>query len=348
MNCASAVGKKPKINTKSSFNRRSFLQYSGASLLGGVILSACGGSGDDPAPVVIIDPVVVPPDPFANADKTLAFIGDSLTLGSGGTAYGYMVEKLFPGRPVVINAIGGQSAVQIATRQGSLPITVTVEGDAFNGANAIKVSKINTPFLSTEATMTKMERKGTIAGVKSTITRIGTAAPNRTETYTITPDAASSVAIPADSVFVLEDAVKLKTATQAFWYGRNNVSKPENVASISSCLESSINFLSDPKRFLVLGVLTSSDEVKGTELYERIIAVNEQLAAKYTTHYVTMAPPTEAEMVNAKYVPTAKDKEEIGKGTFPSGMKFDNFHLNTIGYQIVADRVSAKLKELKY
>ncbi|MPR34813.1 SGNH/GDSL hydrolase family protein [Cytophagaceae bacterium SJW1-29] len=284
-------------------------------------------------------------------DKTLAFFGDSLTIGAGGTApYGNMVGAALASRPVVSDGIVGQGAASIAVRQGGTPLKITVEGNKLDSIKPIKITKLSNQFLSTPSRNEEYSRKGTILGVRCTIRRIPSGADG--EMYTITPDTVSTIDIPADSEFVLEDAAKLKTATQVLWYGRNNIGKPGAEEEILSSLESSIAYITAPARYVVLGVLTEADENKGSENYNQVIAINEKLAAKYGDKYVKMTPPTDAEMAAISYKPTPEDLTDLENLNFPRGMRADitsdDIHLNDKGYQIVANRVIEKLKALKY
>ena len=71
----------------------------------------------------------------------LNFIGDSLTAGTGASdnsnTYPAILSKYLPNRVINNTAIGGQNAQQIASRQGGLPIFITLAGNSFAGSNAI-------------------------------------------------------------------------------------------------------------------------------------------------------------------------------------------------------------------
>ncbi|WP_373331030.1 SGNH/GDSL hydrolase family protein [Salmonirosea aquatica] len=336
-------------NPANLLSRRRFFYQSGLAVFTTAFLASCGKMADDVLPETETpepDKEVVP-----DRDKTLAFFGDSLTIGAGGTApYGNMVGAALASRPVVSDGIVGQGAASIAVRQGGTPLKITVEGNKLDSIKPIKITKLSNQFLSTPSRNEEYSRKGTILGVRCTIRRIPSGADG--EMYTITPDTVSTIDIPADSEFVLEDAAKLKTATQVLWYGRNNIGKPGAEEEILSSLESSIAYITAPARYVVLGVLTEADENKGSENYNQVIAINEKLAAKYGDKYVKMTPPTDAEMAAISYKPTPEDLTDLENLNFPRGMRADitsdDIHLNDKGYQIVANRVIEKLKALKY
>jgi hypothetical protein len=333
-------------------NRRRFFLQSGAAIFTTALLTSCSDLLDDIIPAKKdkeTESGTKAEEP--KGDQTLAFFGDSLTIGAGGTfPYWTLVASMLPGRPAVGDGIGGQIAQSIAIRQGGTPLKITVEGDKLDGTNAVKVTKLSNEFLSTPINFNTYSRVGTVAGVKCTITRMANEAQG--EIYSITPETASTAAIPANSEFVLEESSRLRTATQILWYGRNNVGHVTAGDEIISALDSSIAYITDPKRYIVLGVLLAVPEIKGTDQYSQVVAINDRLSAKYGRAFVPMTPPTEAEMAAIGYTPTAQDMKDLENMNFPTGLRPDNkaddIHINDKGYQIVANRVVAKLKELKY
>lgn len=329
-------------------SRRRFFLQTGATIFTTSILSSCSKVADDVIPKTETpepDVVVIP-----DRDKTLAFFGDSLTIGAGGTApYGNIVAAALQGRPVISDGIVGQGAASIAVRQGGTPLKISVEGNKLDSIKPLKITKLSNMFLSTPSRKEEYSRTGTIKGVRSTIRRNSSAGG---EMYTITPDTVSVIDIPADSVFLLEDAATLKTATQILWYGTNNIGEPGAEAEIMTALDNSIAYITAPARYVVLGVLIEADENKGTENYKQVIAINDKLAAKYGDNFVKMTPPTDAELAAISYTPTAEDRTDLANLNFPRGLRAnittDDIHLNDKGYQIIADRVIEKLKALKY
>jgi lysophospholipase L1-like esterase len=328
-------------NQENLLTRRRFFLNSGAVLFTTSLLSACN----------VIDDILPEKDVVPEVDKTLAFFGDSLTIGAGGTApYGSIVAAAMQGRAVLSDGIVGQVASRIAVRQGGVPLTISIEGNKLDGIKPVKITKLSNLFLSTPTNGGEYSRTGSIAGVRCTIRRTVNAAQE--EVYTITPATVSVIDIPADSPFLLEDAARLKTATQILWYGRNDIGKPNAEEEVISSLESSIAYIKAPARYIVLGVLVESGEIKGTENYNQVISINEKLAAKYGKSFVEMTPPTEAELTAIGYSPTSEDTKDLENLTFPRGLRADfandATHLNDKGYQIVANRVIKKLTELKY
>lgn len=321
-------------------SRRRFFHHSGAAVLSTALLTSCDG---------LLDKII--PEKKDTRDKTLAFFGDSLTIGSGGTVpYGTWVGKAFPERPVVKDGINGQIALSISIRQGGTPVTLSVEGGKFDGMKELRVTKLSNEFLSTPINNDVYTRNGTLAGVKCTITR--RVVPEVGEVYSIQPLAESIVEIPKDSVFELDEPAGLRTATQILWYGRNDIGRVTAEADILAALDNSISYITSPKRFLVLGVLLAATENKGTANYNQVTAINDKLAARYGESFVAMTPPTAAEMKAVGFTPGAEDQQDLDNMNFPRGLrpanKSDEIHINDLGYQIVANRVIQKIKNLKY
>ncbi|MCF2489875.1 SGNH/GDSL hydrolase family protein [Dyadobacter sp. CY347] len=334
-------------NPDSSLSRRRFFLQSGAAIFTTTLLSSCSGIIEDIFPKSDKEDEEKQPD----LDKTLAFFGDSLTIGAGGTApYGSIVAAALAGRPVLSDGIVGQVASRIAVRQGGTPLTISIEGDKLNGIKPVRITKLSNQFLSTPTNNDEYSRTGSVGGVRCTIRR--TANAELGENYTITPTAVSVLDVPADSVFLLDDASRLKTATQILWYGRNNIGKPNAEEEILAALDSSIAYIAAPARYIVLGVLLAQSDRKGTENFEQVASINEKLASKYGKSFVEMTPPTDAELAEISYSPSPDDISDLENLNFPRGLRADvgtdEIHLNDKGYQIIANRVIAKIKELKY
>ncbi|WP_229216451.1 SGNH/GDSL hydrolase family protein [Dyadobacter sp. 3J3] len=328
-------------NKEILLSRRRFFRNSGTAFLATALLSSCN----------VIDDIFPKSGKAEDRDKTLAFFGDSLTIGAGGTApYGNIVGAALDLRPVFSEGIVGQNASRIAVRQGGVPLKLSVEGNKLNGIQPVKITKLSNLFLSTPSNGDEYGRTGTVNGVRCTIRR--KAVTGQDDVYTITPTTVSVIDVPADSEFLLEDAARLKTATQILWYGRNNIGETDAEKEILSALVSSIAYMTAPARYIILGVLIAASENKGTENFNQTAAINAALAAKYGDLFVEMTPPTDAEMSAIGYTPTADDLVDLEKMNFPRGMRMDiindDIHLNDKGYLIVANRVIDKLKALKY
>ncbi len=279
----------------------------------------------------------------ASGKGVIAAWGDSLTEGGlgGSTPYPTQLSTLL-GRTVNNYGIDGQKAEQIVGRQGASTVTLSVEGNAFKGTAPVKITAISIPILYTTGADTRMVN-GTVAGVPVTMTRTATGdAANLVETYTLTPRAASTTSVPANSVFTPDDAVASKGSVQILWMGRNDVPALSGVAAL---IDKAVRYIDAPARFLVIGVPPSLKEPKSSANYKLIDSLNADLAARYPDNYISVMPPTDAEMAAIGYTPTGNDRTDIANGLFPTGMHSNDVHFNTQGYQIIVNRIAARLKE---
>jgi len=128
--------------------------------------------------------------------------------------------------------------------------------------------------------------------------------------------------------------------------GRNNVPTLTDIPSITAKCVARLN---RPRRYIVVGVLNAYLETGTNQAYLNILACNAILRATYGDRYVEVTPPTLLEMSEIGYTPTTQDLTDIANGVFPFGLRAksadstDNTHLNSGGYQIMANRVKAKL-----
>ena len=313
MNSENHTGTQTK-SPRSLLSRRRFFHHSGAAIFATGFLTSCSNLLDDILPKK--DPEIKQPE----LNQALAFFGDSLTIGAGGTTpYGNLVGAAFPGRPIQNDGILGQVASSIAVRQGGIPLTISVEGGKLDGLNEVKITKLSNPFLSTPFNEDLYSRTGTINGVKCTITR--TVEAKVGDRYTIKPEAESTIDIADDSVFALDNATQMRTATQILWFGRNNIGKADAEAEILQALDSAVAYIADPKRFIVLGILVAIPEITGTSNFDQVKTINDALAAKYGKAFVPMTPPTEEELAAIGYTPTEQDLADLANENFPTGLR---------------------------
>lgn len=268
--------------------------------------------------------------------------GDSLTALA---IYTQQIRNGLPGRIVNNQGIAGQTAAQIACRQGGKTIFVTLTGNAFNGTNQVNITP-STQFLSTPADNTTRTAFGTVNGIACYITRSATgSAPSQVETYTIRPLFTSAASIPANSVFIPDSATNAAKNIQILWMGRNDV---PNLSQIPDLIDSCVAYIKRPRRVIVPGILMSVTETNGSAALNAIIAANNTLRSAYPNNYVEATPPTDAEFARIGYTKTAQDAIEIANGVWPASMRSDFLHLNDMGSQIKVNRIVDKYKQLDF
>ncbi|MFT4033443.1 MAG: SGNH/GDSL hydrolase family protein [Siphonobacter sp.] len=310
-------------------NRRTFLY----SCLSAASLVSCKTKS-----VESVEPVV---------EWSVACFGDSLTAGAGGTPYPALLQYYFKTYSITNYGVGGQRAQEIAVRQGGIPIYMSIEGEAFNGLNNIKITSLSNQFLTAPNDTQTETKQGTLNGIACIVTRTATLSSNneQLESYVVRPIDSSIAAIPADSIFIPEEAEKSKSKIQILWMGRNDVPILDDVAEI---IDQCVEYINTPRRFVIIGILNALSQIKGTDEYDIIKNFNDALAVKYSDHYVAATPPTEEEMDFMHYAPSEYDLIDIENGTFPRGMHADDIHLNTYGYQLIANRVADSFYKNSY
>lgn len=293
-----------------------------------------------------------PYDSGRGANRSISFVGDSLTAGTGATnglTMPVQVGLKLPQRVVLNFGIGGQTYQQIAARQGATPELVTLSGGAFNGLNAVSVTVV-TELLSTQADNTTRYISGVLAGVPCFLSRTASGGPpSTTENYTATPLYSTTAQIAANTPFYPDDWGGNNSASfiQVYWWGRNNV---PTFTGLNAAYDAAIAALPSPRRFIIIGVLNATTEGIGSGNYNAIVAQNAAIQAEYPSNYVASTPPTAAEMAAISYTPSAQDLIDIGNGYFPTSMHNtgDTVHLNNIGYSIIALRVASLIQGMNW
>jgi len=272
--------------------------------------------------------------------------GDSLTQGSGGSGQNIAtcLAAFYPHRIVNNHGIGGQTAQQIAARQGGLPVTLNISGGSAPAVFATAAVTPSTQLLSTAADNVTRYASGIINGYPVTLSRSATGGPPSTsETYTIMGAGSSNaVTPPAWAPFVPDEGWNSRDSIQVLWLGRNNVADLSPVASlIAQC----VAYMHEPKRYVVIGVLAALSEASGTATGIAISNNNATLASTYGSLFVPSTPPTTSEMAAVGYTPTAQDNTDIANGVWPTGLRSDVsgtiIHLTGVGYMLFAMRVKA-------
>jgi lysophospholipase L1-like esterase len=218
-------------------------------------------------------------------------------------------------------------------------------------------------FLSTAATNATTYISGVVStlnagvirneGVLITRTATGTA-PTQVETYTL-----NVLGYPSSIGFVPDGSIFCPNNQQNYNDYINVLELSQNdalIAPYSDLFErfnQAINNLAKPKRFIVLGAFTIVNSSIGTTAYNQTLAYNTALAALFPNQYVdTLTPPTDVEMLQCNYTPTAQDLTDISNGVIPRGMHNlsspSDVHLNNYGYNLIAIRIKAVLDSFNW
>lgn len=268
--------------------------------------------------------------------NTITFWGDSMTAGSGGggTTISSVVASLL-GRTVNNRGIGGQNSAAIATRQGALPMLVTVTGDQIPASGPVTLTaRSQTPITNQGAS----SFTGTLAGVAGTLAA-STSDGGATYTYTFTrTTAGSAVACPANSQFVFDFAVADRDDTVVIWSGRNDGrnTRAEQIAIRNNILAMHSYLSPQIKRSLVLPIFNGravstgggAYEPSGSAGYNNIIATNQELARTLGPAFLADARDymVRFAIYDAGLTPTADDLSDIAADCVPRQLMSDNVH----------------------
>jgi len=122
-----------------------------------------------------------------------------------------------------------------------------------------------------------------------------------------------------------------------FWFGHNNDDDPARIKTdMASCVDA---LVPGNSRFVVLSLLNSDipSELKGTEGYQRIVNLNNDLAAIYPQNYIDIRS-----YLISHYDPSnPQDVKDFQNDLIPSSLRFPNDvdHLNNTGSVLVARKV---------
>jgi lysophospholipase L1-like esterase len=279
-------------------------------------------------------------DKWINGLSSVACWGDSLTFGAGASndSYPKALSTLL-GRTVHRGAVGGQNSQQIATRQGGYVNLLTVTDNTIPASGAVNITA------STQAPITSQGGgpiAGTLAGVAGSVSATFDGSGNRTAYLFTRTAAGTALIIDAATPFIpVEDDHPFEVSV--FWYGRNNFwtgrTDFDNAkAEVKAALAASIAFLKPlNKKFVVMSVLNDNKEAEwiGTEKYNAITSLNEELKALYPRNFIDIR----RHLVRGYNPALPQDVIDLGHDVTPTSLLSDTLHLNVAGYARVAQVV---------
>lgn len=254
--------------------------------------------------------------------------GDSLTdervLGTDG-----WVSKLaaFTGKNHYNGGWYGQTAVEIAARQGGLPAVVTLPSDMIPASGAVTVTEIRNSPVEVHASLGVY---GTLAGVHGFMQEPTTDVTTFTRTTPGDP-----TPCPPGSRFIADKSVEMQGRTVTIWVARNDVywTDPQMIVAT---VKSMIDYLSPRvKRALVMEVVPSETS---TATHAKLLAINEALKSAFPAEWFPIATwlRTEEAATAAGITFTTDDQTDIAAGITPRSFRMDGVHLNAAGCNAVA------------
>jgi lysophospholipase L1-like esterase len=205
--------------------------------------------------------------------------GDSLTFGEEGYfdqgAYPEDLQNLLY---LTVENLGvkGQTSTQIGVREGGVPTYATVAGGMIPASGGVTVT-FPTGYEPVTADGPAGGVSGTILGVRGVVTL-------DSGVYTFTPTTpGTAVSAPGSPQFVVD--TPFASYLPVFWEGRNNYTQATQVLSD---LAAQVATVPSGQNYLILSIPNENSlgEWINKSDYKKIIALNNQLAAVYGSHYL--------------------------------------------------------------
>lgn len=340
------------------------LQKSIALLLCGVLctsmLSGCGNQKKDtPTDSPKEDKVAEATKAPASDGMIINCWGDSLTAGTAyenKLSYPAALQNALSNYKVNNFGIGGEASKTIAQRMGASPLKIgvtTEQKESFTlPGNTDKTESFN--ILgddSAEARILSQVQEDTgadclnpvmVNGVECTLSKQGMFyCLSRTES-------GKDMTIKSgDQIITQASFGNYSNDINIIWAGTNDRAKPETVSKTISNIQTMIDYL-DSDRYIVIGLTALS-------YMPEVTKVNEALAEAFGDHFYDFRSYVlENGLQDAGIKATKEDKADLKIGEIPTSFmnapdpKSDHVHGNSAFYQLLANELVKKLKELQY
>lgn len=276
------------------------------------------------------------PDPNAPLESNLSRVvmwGDSLTASD---IIRLRLEELQPGVEFFNQGIGGQSAGEVAARQGGAMPVIAVAGGVIPASGDVAVTAISQRLLMGSG-FGRRVRQGTICGVQGTLSNA-----EGTQDYTFSRTASGpAVQVPAGTVFVPDTAMDHRHDAQILWVGRNRSLESDPVQAVRSM----ISWLSPARRrVLVISVTGATSWPLGSTMHTETVRVNTELRRLAGSSYVDLRRWLIDEGMTAVGVtPTQADLDAVAADTLPPSLAPDGTHFTEEAQRAIADFLHGEL-----
>lgn len=268
-------------------------------------------------------------------DYEIAYWGDSLTAGAGGSGTTYpTVCSNELGITSYINAgVGGETANTIACRNGSNNMIIPIGN--VNGTYSIGDLKdqYGTNILPLrQGTGNDTVNPITINGYNCTLLISQTSAIDPNATYTISGYNGESIKYPMPCKF---SGCDLTSKITVIFVGQNGPSFEQRLSIIDSMISKTNG------KYVVL-TLSS-----GTE--EQMKSQENTMLSKYGNHlFKTREMLSKYGMELMNLTPTEDDTTAITNGSVPPSLRYDGVHLNAKGYTALGKMLASHIRALGY
>ena len=291
-----------------------------------------------------------------NGKETVNCWGDSLTRGVGvGSSYSkafpYVLYGLLDGREVINCGVGGENTINIASRQGGLPNIVkpfTIPANAskvevkltniYGGSTGILLQGGSALDPTTgQYVMTAQINPCSINGVEGTLTY------ENGKYYFSRSENGESVIVSRPTPLITYAMKSMRDNINIIWIGTNGGFTTS--AELIECVEAMIDYMSPiNKKYIVIGIHHLVSTV--AEMFETI---EKNMAMHFGRRYINQREyMIEYGLSDAGITPTNEDTAAISQGKIPPSLLYDDVHYNNKGYNIIANLVVERGKELGY
>lgn len=291
-----------------------------------------------------------------NGKETVNCWGDSLTRGVGvgdsySKAFPYVLYGLLDGREVINCGVGGENTINIASRQGGLPNIVkpfTIPANAskvevkltniYGGSTGILLQGGSALDPTTgKYVMTAQINLCSINGVEGTLTY------ENGKYYFSRSENGESVIVSRPTPLITYAMKSMRDNINIIWIGTNGGFTTS--AELIECIEAMIDYMSPiNKKYIVIGIHHLVSTV--TETFETI---EKNMAMHFGRRYINQRKyMIEYGLSDAGITPTVEDTTAISEDKIPPSLLYDTVHYNDKGYNIIANLVVERGKELGY
>jgi len=270
------------------------------------------------------------PVPPYNADQSNSVPGVFATLYPAATVYNFGKQ--------------GQSADEIAIRQGGIVPMLTVAGGNIPASGSVTVT--SPAVFAWRLDRSADSTTGTLAGVPGTLTFVRTASPDMTFTRT-TP----GTAVPVAGAVPWESAGRAYAGgLQVIMAGRNDIgyNSPVGVPSVDRVVTATVAMVESltpmNRRVLLLGATTSTAEITGSNGYNQVTAINAALKSLYPQFFWDYRAWLVKEAIyELGITPTADDLTAMAGDTLPPSIMTDPVHYSPATAAKAAARIKLEL-----
>lgn len=277
--------------------------------------------------------------------------GDSLTAGgSAGTPYPAYIQSFIESDKVKVNNYGvsGQCSGAIAYRMGANEVTIeSISGDIPSDGSFIECT-LSTSLGSVQ-NLNNSEIYCDINGVRCTVKSISDSTnPARGQIKLSAAGASISIQTPHKLQRVNTWDSDSNDYLNIIWVGKNDSYYAENgffIPEVPKIVQGMVEYLNaQQKRFLVISITNSTNEIVGHVRHTSITTVNKLLKEKYPYNYVDVRGYLVNQAIyDAGITPTDDDLNQIRNDAPPKSIMADDTHYNDLGRKAVSQYIYKQL-----